>query len=146
MDASDAPVDQGVMIAFLPTTTHWSHLELPHMTLVYAGTKDKLRPSDYSALVKDAARIAMLTHPFEMRVAKADVFGDEDKVNVLRFRLTPELEALRALVERWNQSQHPFSPHVTIGSVTEHLLPLPEYIFFNRVTVGWGSDYTTFKL
>lgn len=147
MDVSNAPADQGVMIAFLPTTNHWSSLEVPHMTLVYAGTKDKLRQSDYNALVKATAEISWLTQPFELQKKSLEVFGDDsERVNVLTLRATEQLLALRAHVEKWNQSEHSFNPHVTLGSVSEYINPTPEYVFFNRVTCGWGTEYTTFKL
>lgn len=147
MDVSDAPVSQGVMIAFLPTTSNWCRLELPHMTLVYAGTKDELQPSDFNALAKDAASLAMLTNPFGADVTGVDVFGDEERVNVLRFRLTPELQALRDYVERWNKSVHPFRPHATMGPVGEVFVDrVPDVVFFNRIMVGWGDESITFKL
>lgn len=147
MDASDASVSEGVMIAFLPTSNEWCKLELPHMTLVCAGVKQDLRPSDFSALAKDAASISMLARPFALKVFSVDVFGDEEKVDVLRFRNTPELMAIRRYVEKWNKSQHPFNPHATIGP---HALngvgPMPGVVGFDRIMVGWGDENLTFWL
>lgn len=148
-DVSDAPASSGVMIAFLPTTSEWCELELPHMTLVYAGIKDDLQPSAFNSLAKDAATIAMLYHPFVLAVTGTDIFGDEEKVDVLRFRMTPELVAARRIVENWNASQHPFRPHATMGpnkgfvSTTE---ALPRFVEFDRIMVGWGDESITFKL
>lgn len=146
MDVSDAPSNLGAMIAFLPTTSEWCELDLPHMTLVYAGTIDKLPPSAFNALAKDAAALSMLTNPFALTVRDVDVFGDEEKVNVLRFRLTPELLAARRYVERWNASEHPFNPHATIGPATSFVGIRPNVVGFNRIMVGWGDEQITFNL
>jgi 2'-5' RNA ligase len=146
MDVSDAPASQGAMIAFLPTTTEWCEIELPHMTLVYAGTIDKLPPTAFNELAKDAAAISMLTRPFALTVRDVDVFGDEEKVNVLRFRPTPELLALRKYVERWNASEHSFNPHATIGPATSYAERRPGVVGFDRVMVGWGDDQMVFNL
>lgn len=148
MDVSDAPASLGAMIAFLPTSAEWCNQDLPHLTLVYAGTIDKLGPSDFSALAKDAAMIGMLFKPFSLQVLSLDVFGDEEKVDVLRFRPTPELTAARRSVERWNASKHPFNPHVTIGPARSFVdvRDYPRIVGFDRVMVGWGDDSLTFNL
>jgi 2'-5' RNA ligase len=148
MDVSDAPASEGVMVAFLPTTSEWCNLELPHMTLVYAGTKDKLRPSDFNSLAKDAASIAMLFRPFVLRVTGVEIFGDEEKVKVLRFQPTSELLAMRRFVESWNKSEHSFKPHVTIGPVNSFLNEWgpPGVVGFNQIMVGWGDESIVFKL
>lgn len=148
MDVSDAPASQGIMIAFLPTTSEWCKLDLPHMTLVYAGTTDTRTPSDFSALAKDAATIGLLFQPFALKVMQLEVFGDEEKVDVLRFRPTPELLEGRRLVEKWNASQHPFRPHATIGPAQpfSDYRDYPSVVGFNRVMVGWGDESLTFNL
>lgn len=146
MDVSDAPASDGVMIAFLPMSSDWSDLELPHMTLVYAGLKSKLKSTAFNEMAKDAASIAMLTNPFYLRVMKVDVFGDEERVNVLRFQPTMELWAMRRYVERWNASQYPFTPHATIGPVRSFVENVPPAVGFNRIMVGWGDENLTFLL
>lgn len=148
MDASDAPADQGAMIAFLPVDGSWCKQELPHMTLVYAGTIDKLAPGDFNSLAKDAAMIAMLFRPFSLQVTHLDVFGDEDKVDVLRFRPTPELMAARRTISKWNASSHEFNPHATIGPAQQFIdaRDFPRMIGFDRVMVGWGIESLTFNL
>lgn len=148
MDVSDAPASQGAMIAFLPVEASWCKLDLPHMTLVYAGTIDTLRPSDFNALAKDAAMIGMLFRPFALQVTHLDVFGDEEKVDVLRFRATPELIAARRTVEKWNASQHPFRPHATVGPAQSFvdMRDFPRMIGFDRIMVGWGDENLTFNL
>lgn len=118
MDAADASASEGIMIAFLPTSSEWCEQDLPHMTLVYAGVISDRSPGDFNSLAKDAASVALMTPRFGLRVAGVEVFGDEEKVNVLRLRPTPELLAARHFVESWNASSHPFNPHATIGPAT----------------------------
>lgn len=146
MNASEASEKEGIMIAFLPTTSEWCYTELPHMTLVYVGIISQRSPSDFNSIAKDAATLAMFTNPFSLYVRDVDVFGDTDKVNVLRFRTTPELEALRRFVSHWNVSQYPFSPHATIGPANEYVCNAPGIVNFNRVMVGWGEESIVFKL
>lgn len=149
MDVADAPASQGVMIAFLPTTDDWCKIALPHMTLVYAGTVDKLKPTDFNTLAKDAASLASLASPFFLRVVARETFGTPgDEVDAFRLQPTTELWAMRRFVEGWNQSQHPFNPHVTIGPVGSgnSLDVVPRVIGFNRVYVGWGDESLTFNM
>lgn len=147
MDAADVSVEDGVMIAFLPANAEWSMLELPHMTLVYAGSKSKLGADDFSSLVKDAAGLALLTSPFSLMSFGIATFGEgTDQVKVLRLRATPELMSSRRFVERWNQSEPPFSPHVTIGPVTDYAGELPRSVFFNKLVVAWGQEVVAFGL
>lgn len=149
MDISDAPASQGVMIAFLPTTTDWCKQDLPHLTLVYAGTIDKLKPTDFNNLAKDAASLAQLASPFYLQVAAMEKFGTPgDEVDAFRLQPTTELWAMRRFVEGWNQSEHPFNPHVTIGPVGSgaRLDVIPKAIGFNQLYVGWGDEGLTFNL
>ena len=148
VDVSDAPANQGIMIALLPVSSEWCEIELPHLTLVYAGTVDKRSLSDHNALAKDAAMMAQVCRPFALAVTHVDVFGDEEKVDVLRFRPTPELMAMRRMVERWNASQHSFKPHSTIGPVKygRDVRDFPRIVGFDRLMVGWGDDQMTFWL
>ena len=135
------------MIALLPTETDWCKIELPHLTLVYAGEIKDLRPSDFNEMAKDASALSMISWPVSLKVSGTDVFGDEDKVNVLRFHPSSELLAMRRAVESWNASEYPFNPHVTIGPI--HVLPpepLPMYLTFDRILVSWGEDNITFWL
>jgi hypothetical protein len=63
MDPADDSPNDGVMIAFLPTTSDWCKIDLPHMTLVYAGKVSDLKPAEISDLTKDAASLASLASP-----------------------------------------------------------------------------------
>lgn len=137
-----------VMLALLPITTDWSRIEVPHMTLVYAGEKKDLKVTAFNELAKDAAAIAMLSGSIQLRVMGTDVFGSEgeDKVNVFKLLPSSELLAMRRSVEKWNASQHDFTPHVTIGPLGLEPAYTPSHIAFDRICVGWGKEYLTFWL
>lgn len=143
-----------VMLGLLPMTTEWSKLEIPHLTLVYVGEKPDLKPTTFNELAKDAASIAMLSNTISLKVMGQDVFGGdgEDKVDVLKLRPSPELLAMRRTVESWNGSQHPFTPHVTVGPIGSYaekfssIIDVPSSLAFDRICVGWGDEYLTFWL
>lgn len=138
----------GVMVALLPITNDWCQIKTPHMTLVYAGKTTELSPGVFNELAKDASSLAMLSRPVQLRIMGTDVFGStpEEKVNVFKLLPSPEVLAMRRTLEKWNASKHPFTPHVTIGPLG--LLPsyTPPYLVFDRIVVGWGSEYLTFWL
>jgi 2'-5' RNA ligase len=160
MDVSDADPSDGVMIALLPTQSDWCQIDLPHMTLVYAGVIGDLKPTDFNEIAKDAGSLAMVSRPIRLNVAGVEVFGEQEKVNVLKLRPTQELLSMRRFVEKWNASKHPFNPHCTIGPVngtspspvspmtsySPAYPPYPSALFFNRVFVGWGEDALTFSM
>lgn len=140
---------ESVMIALLPVTTDWCRIELPHLTLVYAGAISDLQASDRNKMTKDAASLALLSRPLTLEVTGVEMFGfgEEQKVDSLRLRATSEILAMRHAVEGWNKSQHEFRPHVTIGPVgTRMFIQPPPTITFDRICVGWGNDYLTFWL
>ena len=138
---------ESVMVALLPVSTSWSKLELPHLTLVYAGEIPDLPLTAFNDLAKDAAALAALTRPLSLPVTEVEVFGDEEKVDVLRVRSSPELLAMRHALEKWNASKYPFRPHATIGPVgSRTLVPIPEQITFDRIHVGWGEESLCFWL
>lgn len=139
--------DDSVMVALLPITSDWSKLELPHLTLVYAGKKADLQGGSYNDLVKDAASIAMMSPPITLRVMEREVFGKGmEQVDVLRLRNSSELMAMRNVVESWDQSEWPFNPHVTVGPVGSSFGVIPAYIAFDRIAVVWGNNPVTFWL
>jgi hypothetical protein len=147
MDAADGPVSESVMVALLPTTTDWCHIELPHMTLVYVGDKSKLKSTDFNDLAKDAAMLATLSGVVVLRVMIKEVFGPPgDQVDVYRLLPSSELLAMRRAVEPWNASEFPFSPHVTIGPVGTIVDMPPTYVAFDRILVAWGAESLTFWL
>lgn len=137
----------GVMIALLPSgSSEWCHIELPHMTLVYAGVVDDLPPTAFNELAKDSASIAMLSGPIGLQVIARETFGENKDTDVYRLRPSPELWAMRRSVERWNASQHSFNPHVTIGPIGTFVEFPPRYVHFDRIVVEWGDEQLPFSL
>jgi 2'-5' RNA ligase len=141
--------ETSVMIALLPTTSEWCQIDLPHMTLVYAGEIPDLKPTVHNDLAKATIALAMACHPVTVDVLGRDVFGDndQDQVEVLLLNPSPELVAMRSMVQLWDVSEHPFNPHVTIGPVGIIVKNIPSTITFDRIMVGWGNDqliYTIF--
>lgn len=135
------------MIALLPVTSEWCRIELPHLTLVYVGETKDQKPTAFNELAKDASMLAALSSPLTLRVLGVDVFGDEEKVDVLRLQPSPELWAMRRVVEKWNGSEHSFRPHVTMGPTgTGTFIEQPSYLAFNRMMVAWGKENITFWL
>lgn len=145
MDVADATESQGVMLALLPTVTDWCKIDLPHMTLVYAGTKDQLPASAFNELAKDAAMLASLSTGIGLRVLARETFG-AGEVDAYRLQPTTELWAMRRAVEKWNKSEYPFNPHVTIGPVGTPVDIVPQGLYFDRLYVGWGDESLTFWL
>lgn len=135
------------MIALLPMTSEWCRIDLPHLTLVYAGLVPDLQPTVFNELSKDGSMLAMLSKPITLKVMRMEVFGDVDKVDALKLQPSQELWAMRRAVEKWNASDFPFNPHVTIGPVEiEKTIDIPRYLVFNRIHVAWGKDCLTFSL
>lgn len=149
MEQSNTTTGQSIMVALLPTETSWCKIALPHLTLVYAGEVPDHNPTDFNTLAKEAAMIAALSPPLGAKVFGVDVFGQEEKVNVLRLDLTPGLKAMRAMLEKWNQSEFTeFKPHCTIGAQGDGYDPdtIPMYLMFDRIMVGWGDQELPFWL
>lgn len=135
------------MLAFIPTDGSWCQQPLPHLTLVYGGTIEDLEPPVFNELAKDAITVARQTSPFSLDVTGVEVFGEDDeKVDVLTLQPTPPLLAARQLVEKWDVSQHPFSPHCTIGPEGSAEGVLPTRLYFDRILVGWGNRDLSFPL
>lgn len=134
-----------VMIALLPTTSEWCHIDLPHMTLVYVGEIPNLPQTTHNELAKVALTIAMACHKLILEVLHTDVLGDEDLVDVLLLRLSPELMAMRYMVQSWNASKYPFNPHVTVGPVGSIDI-VPVSITFDQIMVCWGENKITHNL
>lgn len=135
-----------VMIALLPTNTDWSYVDLPHLTLVYAGLKEDLPATSFNELAKDAAMLALLSSPIGLRVKSREQFGSEEIVDAFRLEPSSQLWAMRRAVESWNASEHPFNPHVTIGPIGSVVEEVPRYIRFDRILAAWGDEHITFLL
>lgn len=146
-DPADAKVSDGVMIALLPITTDWCKIEIPHMTLVYCGTIETLKPADFNELAKDASMLAAMNSPMTLTVKGVKAVGDEtNKVAALDVQPSTQLWAMRRAVEEWNASKYEFDPHCTIGPLDTPLDYTPRQLVFNRLFVGWGNDNLTFNL
>jgi hypothetical protein len=146
-DPADVSESTGVMIALLPIVSDWCKIELPHMTLVYCGTTDKLKPTDFNELAKDASMLASMNPPLTLSVQGVKKFGDaNDAVLALDIQPSPQLWAMRRAVEEWNASQYGFDPHCTIGPIGTPVPYTPRAVAFDRVFVGWGDDNLTFNL
>lgn len=143
-----ADYPDSVMIALLPTTIDWCKIALPHLTLVYAGLIEDLKPSAHNALAKEGLALAMTCSPLTLGVEGADVFGDDEegKVDVIRLSPSPQLLAMRSVVEDWNASKHPFNPHVTVGPEGSISPDLPSELTFDRLLVAWGNTHLIYKL
>ena len=146
VDVSNGSAHDSVMVALLPTTIDWCSIDLPHLTLVYAGLKDDLNPTAFNEIAKDAAMLAMLTSELILPVMSKEVFGDDEKVDVFRLQATPELLAMRRAVESWNTSTYSFNPHVTVGPMGSFVEFPPRVLVFDRIMVGWGDEQLTFWL
>ena len=138
----------GVMIAFLPSNGEWCKQELPHMTLVYCGTIDDVSYAQFGDIAKDAIAVArMFKRPFELEVVGIEQFGDEgEKVDVLKLSSTPAIDSARRLVQMWNASEKPFTPHATVGPEGSAEGHLPTKLYFDRVIATWGPKKLIFGL
>lgn len=133
--------EDSVMVALLPTTDHWCRIELPHVTLVYAGKISDLSDSIRNELAKETIAIAMDFKPFTVEVLKTDVFGEEEKVQVLILETTTEFKKMRERLVYWNKSKHKtFKPHATIGPVDAPTERPPARLTFDRVLFRWGTN------
>lgn len=147
LDDPEDDYSDSVMVALLPITTDWCNIDLPHLTLVYAGEIKDLKPADFNDISKDVASLAMLSSPITLQVTGTEIFGDEgQKVDVLTLRATSALLAMRNFVEDWNASEYPFTPHCTIGDPGSLKGMMPSYLAFDRIMVQWGKDALTFWL
>lgn len=144
--ASDHSDD--IMIAFLPTSASWVKQDLPHLTLVYAGETRLYTPSDKRAMLGLTFVIARSTPPFSLDAMGLDVFGDDEKVDVLRLKKNDVLNRSRRMADKWNQSKHPnFNPHVTIGPEgSADPKRVPSKVSFDRVGLFWGDAQLVYNL
>lgn len=134
------------MIALLPASSEWCRSAMPHMTIVFLGDIKKLKKYVFNELVKRTSSVARLTKPIFTKVLGVEVFGEEEKVDVLRLESTPEIMAIREIFEEWDVSEHSFKPHATIGPTGFTNSEVPLYLVFDKITIGWGEEYITFSL
>lgn len=143
--------DDPVMVALLPIMSDWANIDFPHLTLVYAGKKSELSPSNLDGLSKAALSIAMLGTPITLRTLMKDVYGegttDNPKVDVLRFHPNLDLLKMRAVVADWDASKFPFNPHLTVGPEgTWKFESSPVMIAFDVVCFSIGDERQEFRM
>jgi 2'-5' RNA ligase len=135
------------MIALLPTTSSWSTLKLPHLTLAYIGKIKDLPVTMHNEALKTAYMISLLHPKLTLDVVEQTVFGPpEERVDVFRLDLTDELMAIRQDVEAWDKRTYAYNPHSTIGPEGSFKGKIPSSITFDRILVAWGDDNQSFKL
>jgi len=142
------------IVALLPQEDGlWSKVEPTHMTMIYVGEIETLKVTQYNELAKDIASIALLSNPVMAKVMGTDVMGDDERVDVLLISPTPEILAMRRMLEKWEDGEFSsFEPHVTVGpegTITDwnsQSTPLPIYLVFDRITLIWGEDRLTLWL
>ena len=136
-----------VMVGLLPTHAEWAKHGFPHMTLVYCGKTDSFSPTDYNEIGKVASEVAKKHRSLELLTLAHRVFGDQpEQVDVFTLRSTTELAAIRSRFLQWNESEYPFTPHVTIGPRSSYVPEMPFSIVFDRIIVKWGEQDLTFWL
>lgn len=138
---SEANYSNGVMIALIPMAADWSTLARPHLTLVYAGSVSQHDPSSYNELGKDAMDLGISFGPQTLESLGIETLGmGSEMCDVVTFKPTPELLAMRRAVEHWNASEWPWKPHVTIGPVGTPINDVPEKVTFDSLYTAWGNQ------
>lgn len=140
---------EGVMVCLIPTSSEWCRIELPHLTLVYVGKVSDLTTTVYNELLKATMSLSMSYGPIVLDSVGVERFGDPDvdPVDVIVMEPSSYLQAMRRSVQEWNGSEHPFTPHVTIGPPGSIVgVTIPKSIVFDRIQVSWGEEQTSYKL
>lgn len=133
--------EQSVMVALLPFDNQLPEVESPHLTIVYCGEVPELTDQTLIFLNKIASSLAILSKPISLKSTGVEVFGEEEKVNVIRLISNPQLLAIRSFFEDWDNNEFPvYKPHVTIGPVGEKLYRIPMILKFDRILVSWGEQ------
>lgn len=136
-----------IMVALLPQTAEWSTIDLPHLTLIYAGKIDAASTTTRAQMLKAAYEISEEFGVITLETVTRETFGEEgDQVDVLTLTSPNELLQMQAKVAMFNQSKHPFNPHVTVGPTGSLKEKNPTRITFDRVCVAWGSVMHIYKL
>jgi 2'-5' RNA ligase len=136
-----------VMVALFPTTGYWTELELPHMTLVYAGEISDLNFTDQTELAKLALDFSLRYPPQILTVADLEVFGEPPKeVDVFTVIPSEDVLDMRDELELWDVSEHSFNPHVTIGPRGTFQGLRPQTLTFTSIAVCWGDNRTVYAL
>lgn len=141
--------DDSVMVALLPSTATWCRIELPHLTMVYAGEIKDIKPTVRNEITKEAFSIAHTFGPLAAPVVRVGELGEADElVDALILEPTEELTRIRNLLKFWDRGKHPgFLPHATVGPQGAIVgLTVPHSLSFNKIAVSWGKERTEFVL
>lgn len=139
--------EQSAMVALLPVEGQLPGVEFPHLTLVYCGEIPNLDVEILKVLSKNASAVGTLSKPVLLKTKGVEVFGDDEKVDVIRLDESHQLIAIRSLFEDYDDGEFPvYKPHVTIGEVGSSNGNMPIMLKFDRIMVGWGEKKLVFKL
>ena len=143
-----AEQNKSVAIVLLPSDDSWCRQEFAHTTLVYVGDDIDLNAFLLKdALVKMALVVSTITSPFLVEVSGIEVFGDEERVDVLALEPRPKLLAVRELFLKWDNLEFPdYKPHATIGPAFGPRQNIPIALLFDRICVWWGDEKVIFWL
>jgi len=148
----DQPNDN-IMVALIPTDISWCKIDFPHVTLVYCGKIQNAKSFWRNELIKRVSSLSIITNPIYLKVSGVEVFGEEEKVDVLRLVSTPELLSMRTFLEEFDKGDFPvYKPHATIGpegSVTNwnsQSTPQPTFLVFENIVISWGEEQLFFNL
>ena len=147
-------VNDKIMVALIPNEVDWCKIDFPHVTLIYGGKTIDSKNYLFNELAKEVSSLAMITNSFWAKVSGIEVFGEEEKVDVLRLDSSPELLSMRNLLEDWDTGEFPiYKPHATIGPVgssnggwNSQSTPMPMMLYLNRIAVCWGENCLLFWL
>ena len=136
---------ESVMVALFPTTGYWTELELPHLTLVYAGETTNLSFTDHNELAKVALDLSLRFPPQILTVADLEVFGEPpSEVDVFSVIPSEDVLNMRDELEIWDEGKYPFNPHVTIGPKGSFKGLRPKTLTFPTIAVCWGDNRTVY--
>lgn len=140
--------DDSIMVALLPKGETGSKLELPHLTVIYGGEIPEMTARETFDLIGTFISVMDGTPIPPLKVTGLEIFGDDEKVEVLTFASNPELDRLRTIFEPHHKSQYKeFKPHLTMGPVgSVRNKNLPDTVEFNRLILAFGDRKITENL
>jgi 2'-5' RNA ligase len=134
------------MVALFPTETAWCHIKIPHVTIIYLEDVDSLESDVFYEISKKVSDLALVTKVFSEKVTGIEVFGEDERVEVLRLNKGPRLLEFKNLLTIWDFGSFPdFKPHATIGPIGSSDQNPPLILTFDRIAIGWGDDYFVFR-
>jgi len=136
-----------VIVSLIPDDTSWCLQDSPHMTLVYVGEIEEVKNYELGNLFKEVSELAKVTRPVLAKVDGHDIFGEEEKVDVLVISKEKPIMDLRKSLSHWDKSIFPtFEPHATIGPVGSFTGKIPMYLLFGKIEIMMGDTVLPFWL